>query len=193
DYVLGVMLGYGEMALRRVRAGSHVRHDIENIMIAGERGNALVERVLAFSRSGIGERAAVHVEKVVRETLALFAAKLPRYIVVEQRLRAGRAAVMGDPTQIHEVLMNLLANAVQAMPSGGKLRVSLKRIRLEAARVATSGPITARDYFVIDVADSGSGIPPEIFERIFDPFFTTKEVGVGTGLGLSLVHGIVTG
>jgi CheY-like chemotaxis protein len=162
-------------------------------MIAGERGNALVERILAFSRSGIGERVAVHVEKIVQETLALFAAKLPRDIVLEQRLRAGRAAVMGDPTQIHQVLMNLLANAVQAMPCGGRLRVSLDRINLRAPRVVTNGSITARDYVVIDVSDSGSGIPPEIFERIFDPFFTTKDVGVGTGLGLSLVHGIVTG
>jgi len=89
--------------------------------------------------------------------------------------------------------MNLLANAVQAMPSGGRLRVSLDRIHLQAPRVVTNGSLTARDYVVIDVSDSGSGIPPEILERIFDPFFTTKEVGVGTGLGLSLVHGIVTG
>jgi len=191
--LLGAILGYGEMALRKVRAGSRLRHDIEHIIIAGERANALIERILAFSRSGIGERVAVHVEKIVGETLALFAAKLPRYIVVEQRLRAGRAAVMGDPTQIHQVLMNLLANAVQAMPSGGRLRVSLDRIHLQAPRVVTNGSLTARDYVVIDVSDSGSGIPPEILERIFDPFFTTKEVGVGTGLGLSLVHGIVTG
>jgi PAS domain S-box-containing protein len=191
--LLGVILGYGEMALRKVRAGSGLRRDIDKIMIAGERANALVERILAFSRSGIGERVAVHVEKIVRETLALFAAKLPRGIVVEQRLRAGRAAVMGDPTQIHQVLMNLLANAVQAMPTGGKVRVSVDRIRIEAPRLATSGPLTAREYVVIEVWDSGSGIPAEIVERIFDPFFTTKEVGVGTGLGLSLVHGIVTG
>jgi PAS domain S-box-containing protein len=191
--LLGVILGYGEMALRNVRTGSPLRHDIENIIIAGERGNALVERILAFSRSGIGERVAVHVERVVRETLVLFAAKLPPHIVVEHRLRAGRAAVMGDPTQIHQVLMNLLANAKQAMPSGGKLRVSLDRITVRTPRVVTNGSITARDYVVIDVSDSGSGIPPEIFERIFDPFFTTKKIGVGTGLGLSLVHGIVTG
>jgi CheY-like chemotaxis protein len=89
--------------------------------------------------------------------------------------------------------MNLLMNAVQAMPSGGRLRVSLDRIGLKAQRVVTNGSLTARDYVVIDVSDSGGGIPTEILERIFDPFFTTKEVGVGTGLGLSLVHGIVSG
>jgi PAS domain S-box-containing protein len=191
--LLGAILGYGEMALRNVRAGSRLRRDIESIMIAGERGHALVERILAFSRSGVGERVAVHVEKVARETLALFAAKLPRRVVIERRLHAGSAAVMGDPTQIHQVLMNLLTNAVQAMPSGGTLCVSLDRIHFQVPRVVTTGSITAREYVVMEVSDSGSGIPAEIFEKIFDPFFTTKEVGVGTGLGLSLVHGIVTG
>jgi len=191
--LLGAILGYGEMALRRVRAGSRLRRDIENIMIAGERGRALVDRILAFSRSGIGEWIAVHVEDVVRETLALFAAKVPRHFVVERRLRAEGAAVMGDPTQIHQVLMNLLTNAVQAMPSGGTLHVSVDRIHLQGPRVMTMGSIVAREYVTMEVADSGTGIPPEIFERMFDPFFTTKEVGVGTGLGLSLVEGIVVG
>jgi PAS domain S-box-containing protein len=191
--LLGAILGYGEMALRDARAGSRLRRDIESIMIAGERGHALVERILAFSRSGLGERVAVHVEEVVRETLALFAAKLPRHIVIESRLHAGSAAVMGDPTQIHQVLMNLLANAVHAMSSSGTLRVSLDRLRLHAPLVVTTGSLGARDYVALDVSDSGGGIPSEIFEKIFDPFFTTKEVGVGTGLGLSLVHGIVTG
>jgi nitrogen-specific signal transduction histidine kinase/CheY-like chemotaxis protein len=191
--LLGAILGYGEMALRNVRAGSRLRRDIESIMIAGERGRALVERILAFSRSGVGERVALHVEQVVRETLALFAAKVPRHIVIERRLYAGSAAVLGDPTQIHQVLMNLLTNAVQAMPSGGTLRVSLDRLHLPASRVVTTGSLAAREYVVMGVSDSGSGISAEIFEKIFDPFFTTKEVGVGTGLGLSLVHGIVTG
>jgi PAS domain S-box-containing protein len=191
--LLGAILGYGEMALRDARAGTRLRRDIENVMIAGERGHALVERILAFSRSGIGERVAVQVEAVVRETLALFAAKLPRHIVIERRLHAGSAAVLGDPTQIHQVVMNLVTNAVQAMPSAGTLRVSLERIRVEAPRVVTTGSLAAREYVVMDVSDSGSGIPAEILEKIFDPFFTTKEVGVGTGLGLSLVHGIVTG
>src|SRR5215472_4004616 len=83
--LLGAILGYGEMALRNVRAGTRLRRDIESIVIAGERGRSLVERILAFSRSGVGERIPVHVEGVVRETLALFTAKLPSHIVIEQR------------------------------------------------------------------------------------------------------------
>ena len=191
--LLGAILGYGEMALRDAPAGSRLRRDLDSIMIAGERGRALVDRILAFSRSGVGERVAVHVEDVVRETLGLFAARSPPGIAIEDRLRAGRATVMGDATQIHQVLMNLVTNAVQAMPSGGTLRVSLDRAKADLPRVATTGTFAAKDYLVLEVADTGSGIPPEIVERIFDPFFTTKEVGVGSGLGLSLVHGIVMG
>jgi len=191
--LLGAILGYGEMALRDAPAGSRLRRDLDSILIAGERGRALVDRILAFSRSGVGERVAVHVEEVVRETLGLFAAKMPDGIALEDRLRAGRAAVMGDATQIHQVLMNLVTNAVQAMTAGGRLRVSLDRASVRVPRVATTGTVAASDYVVLEVADTGSGIPPEVLERIFDPFFTTKEVGVGTGLGLSLVHGIVTG
>jgi signal transduction histidine kinase/FixJ family two-component response regulator len=191
--LLGAILGYGEMALRDVPEGSRLRRDVENMMIAGERGRALVDRILAFSRSGVGERVAVHVEAVMRETLALLSARVPRGILVEERLNAGRAAVMGDATQIHQVLMNLVTNAVQAMPSGGTLLVSLDHVSVHAQRAVVTGTIAAGDYVVLEVADTGSGIRSEILEKIFDPFFTTKEVGVGTGLGLSLVHGIVTG
>jgi signal transduction histidine kinase len=100
--------------------------------------------------------------------------------------------VLGDPTQVHQLLMNLATNAIQAMISGGTLRVSLQAVRLDAARVATIGALDAGDYVVLEVGDSGVGIAPDTLGRIFDPFFSTKEVGVGTGLGLSLVHGIVT-
>ncbi|HVO88736.1 MAG TPA: PAS domain-containing protein, partial [Casimicrobiaceae bacterium] len=191
--LLGAILGYGEMALRNVPGGSRLRRDLESIMVAGERGRALVDRILAFSRSGVGERVAVHVDEVVRETLELFSANVPPAIEVRTRMNAGRAAVMGDATQIHQVLMNLVTNAVQAMPSGGTLQVSLDLETIDALRVVSTGTLAPRDYVVLKVEDSGTGIAPGILEQIFDPFFTTKEVGVGTGLGLSLVHGIVMG
>jgi PAS domain S-box-containing protein len=190
--ILGVILGYGEMARRAAPRGSRLRSDLDSIMTAGERGRALVDRVLAFSTSGLGERVAVHVEKVVREALDLLGAKLPEGIRVEAKLGADRAAVLGDATQVHQVMMNLVTNAMQAMPAGGTLSVSLDAVRGPVGRTPTIGAVEAGEYVVLTVADTGTGIAPEIIERIFDPFFTTKEVGTGTGLGLSLVHGIVT-
>jgi CheY-like chemotaxis protein len=122
--------------------------------------------------------------------LELLSAKLPANVRVEIDLRADRAAMLGDPTQVHQVCMNLATNAVQAMASGGVLRVSLETLRLDAPRLVTTGKISPGEFLVLRVTDSGVGIAPEILERIFDPFFTTKEVGIGTGLGLSLVYGI---
>ena len=190
--ILGAVLGYGEMAMRSAKKGSRLRRDLDSIMAAGERGRALVDRVLAFSRSGVAERAPVHVEAVVREVLDQVAARLPANVSIEPRLRAGRAAMLGDSTQVHQVVMNLASNGVQAMPKGGVLRVALEVVRFETPRPATIGSIAADDYIVLRVSDSGTGIPADVLDRMFDPFFTTKEVGVGSGLGLSLVHGIVT-
>jgi PAS domain S-box-containing protein len=190
--ILGAVLGYGEMALRDAPKGSRLARDLDSIMIAGERGRALVEQVLAFSRNAVGERVPVHVQQVVREALDLATAKVPPTIRVQADLRAGRAAILGDATQVHQVVANLATNALQAMPDGGTLRVGLGVARLDAYRSATIGGVPAGEYVVLTVADSGGGIAPDIVDRIFDPFFTTKEVGTGTGLGLALVHGIVT-
>jgi CheY-like chemotaxis protein len=129
---------------------------------------------------------------VVREVLDQVSAKLPAGVAVHTGLRAGLAAILGDATQVHQVVANLATNAIQAMPAGGTLRVELAVERLDAPRAATIGARGAGEYVVLTVADTGTGIAPEIVDRIFDPFFTTKDVGTGTGLGLSLVHGIVT-
>ena len=190
--ILGAILGYGEMAQRDAPEGSRLARDLDRIVIAGERGRALVDRVLAFSRSAVGERVPIHVEGVVREVLDQVAAKLPSSVTVHAKLHAGRAAVLGDATQVHQVVANLASNAIQAMPAGGTLRIELAIERVEAPRAATIGGRGAGEHVVLTVADTGAGIAPEIVDRIFDPFFTTKEVGTGTGLGLSLVHGIVT-
>jgi len=110
---------------------------------------------------------------------------------LERQLGAADAAVMGDPTQIHQVVMNLCANAAQAMKAAGTLTVALDVVEKAETMVATSA-LAAGRYLRLRVRDTGSGIAPGVLERIFDPFFTTKGIGVGTGLGLSLVHGIVT-
>ena len=190
--ILGAILGFGEIALGAAPKGGPLAGDLKKILIAGERGRALVRRLLTFSRSVVGERVPVHVERVVREALDVVSAKLPPGVTVQAELHAGRAAVLGDATQVHQVVTNLATNAIHSMPAGGTLRVELANLRFGAPRAATIGGLAAGEYVVLTVADTGAGIAPEIVERIFDPFFTTKEVGTGTGLGLSLVHGIVT-
>jgi signal transduction histidine kinase len=190
--ILGAILGYGEMLTRDAPPGSRSRRDLDGILAAGERGRALVDRILAFSRSGVAERIPVHVEGVVREALELAHANLAGNIAIEAQLRTGQAAMLGDPTQVHQVVMNLVSNAVQALTRGGTLNVSLDVVQLAAPHMATTATIGAGEYIVLTVKDSGTGIGSAIIERIFDPFFSTKEVGVGTGIGLSLVRAIVS-
>jgi CheY-like chemotaxis protein/two-component sensor histidine kinase len=159
---------------------------------AAERGKSLVDRILGFSRSGLGERVPVHVQAITEETLELLAASLPAGIRLEQNLIAGNAAVIGDATQLHQVVMNLCTNALHAMERGGVLSVVLERVDLSDPRTLSRGTLAPGPHLRLIVSDTGDGIPPEVFERMFDPFFTTKGVGEGTGLGLSVVHGIVT-
>jgi len=190
--ILGAILGFGEMALKRTRQGGRMRRDLECIVTAGERGRSLVDRILAFSRSSVSERVPVHVEKIARESMELLRPALDGEVALECDFRAGTAAILGDATQVHQVLGNLATNAAQAMPGGGLLRVVLECASLLEGRATTTGTIAPGDYVVLTVSDTGSGIAPEVRQRIFDPFFTTKPVNVGTGLGLSLVHGIVS-
>lgn len=191
--VLGAILGYGELALQHEAAKDvTLKRYLDNVLHAAERAKLLVQRILGFSRSGLGDRVPVNVQSVVSETLELLAASLPVGIHIESELAAGTAAVLGDATYLHQVSMNLCTNAVQAMAGGGVLNVRLQREALIAPKTLSRGSLAPGDYVQLSVADTGAGIPPEILERIFDPFFTTKSVGEGTGLGLSVVHGIIT-
>jgi PAS domain S-box-containing protein len=189
--ILGAILGYGELAQKAAPEGSLVRRYLDNVMHAGGRARALVERILAFSRSGVGERCPVNVQAVIEETLELLTASLAPNIGLDKRLDAGDAAVVGDATQLHQVAMNLCTNALQAMQNGGVLDVGLDRADVAENRTLSHGNLVPGAYVRLYVSDTGGGIPPHVLDRMFDPFFTTKGVGEGTGLGLSLVHGIV--
>ena len=189
--ILGAILGFGELVQGGLIEGSTPRRHIDQVMQAGARGKSLVDRILAFSRSGIGVRVPVPVQTVVDETLGLLAASLPADVRLEKRLRALHATALGDPTQFHQVVMNLCTNAVHAMAGRGVLTVALEQLGLSEERLLSHGALSAGNYVRLSVSDTGSGISPAVLERMFDPFFTTKRVGDGTGLGLALVHGIV--
>jgi signal transduction histidine kinase/ActR/RegA family two-component response regulator len=189
--ILGAIVGYGELAQQQAPEGSSLRRYLDHIMQAAGRARALIDRILSFSRSGLTERVPVRVQAVVAETLLLLRASLPPKVRLEQDLLAADSTVIGDETRLHQVTMNLCTNAVQAMREGGVLRVVLERVQLSMPHALRRGQLAAGAYVHLMVSDTGTGIPPQIVDRIFDPFFTTKSVGEGTGLGLSLVHGIV--
>jgi signal transduction histidine kinase len=189
--ILGAILGYGELAQNNLHEGSVVRRQVDQMMHAGARGKALVDRILAFSHTGMGDRVPLHLHSVVGETLDLLAPSLPVEVRLERRLNAVDTAVLGDATQLYQVTRNLCRNAVQAMAQGGVLTVMLDRVTVGESRLLSHGTLHAGHYVRLTVSDTGSGIPPAVLERMFEPFFTTKRVGDGTGLGLALVHGIV--
>jgi PAS domain S-box-containing protein len=190
--ILGAILGYGELAQQHAVDGSAMRRYLDNVMHAAERAKRLVDRILGFSRSGFGERVPVNVQAVIEETLELLAASLPAQIRLEKTLKGGDAAVIGDATHLHQVAMNLCTNALHAMQREGVLSVSLERVELSERRALSRGTLSPGAHLRLVVSDTGTGIPPAVLHRMFDPFFTTKGVGEGTGLGLSLVHGIVS-
>ena len=191
--ILGAILGYGELALQESAERSALRRYLDNVMHATERAKMLVERILGFSRSGLGDREPVNVQGVIVEALDLLEASLPSGIRLQRHIDAGNAAVMGDATYLHQVAMNLCTNAIHAMQQhGGVLSVGLERAQLVDSLTLSRGSLVPGHYVRLTVGDTGAGIAAAVLDRIFDPFFTTKQIGDGTGLGLSVVHGIVT-
>jgi PAS domain S-box-containing protein len=189
--ILGAILGYGELAQQASPEGGVVRRYVDNVMQAGGRAKALVERILAFSRSGVSERSPVNVQAVIEEVLELLSASLSPGVRLEKRLKAGNVAIIGDATQLHQVAMNLCTNASQAMENGGVLEVTLDRADVTESGGLSHGDLAPGAYVRLCVSDTGNGIPRHVLDRMFDPFFTTKIAGEGTGLGLALVHSIV--
>ncbi|EDY17909.1 signal transduction histidine kinase, nitrogen specific, NtrB [Chthoniobacter flavus Ellin428] len=164
---------------------------VSNIETCVERGARIVQQVLAFGRGLEGERLPLKIGAVIDEMMAIMRETFPKDITLECLPVAKMPPVVGDATQLHQVLLNLCVNARDAMPGGGKLRLSATHLEVDASYASMLPEAKPGPYVLLEVADSGSGIPPEVVERIFEPFFTTKETGKGTGLGLSTVHGIV--
>ena len=190
--VLAGVFAYGEMLFEETPEDSPLQRYAKNVLTAATRGRALVEQILAFSRSPLGKRVPVDVTHVVAETLELLRGSLPANIRLESSAPALPLIVIGDATQLHQVAMNVCSNAIQAISETGTLRVALEASDLSAERALSHGTLGPGRYVRLIIQDSGSGMDPATLARIFEPFFTTKEVGRGTGLGLSLVYAIVT-
>ncbi|MFH1981568.1 MAG: PAS domain S-box protein [Pseudomonadota bacterium] len=188
--ILSAIIGYTEIALLDAGDGAPLKKNLQKVLQAGERARHLVQQILAFSRQTDPEPKPVQIRLIVSEALKLLRATLPTTIAIHKDL-SSQAAVMADPTQIHQVVMNLCTNAAQAMrDSGGTLLLTLKDVELSGEFISRYPGVREGRYLRFSVQDSGPGIPADIVNRVFDPFFTTKSPGEGTGLGLSVVHGI---
>lgn len=163
----------------------------ETLLACAQRGANLVSQVLSFARGVQGQRVPVNIGHLIRDLARVMQETFPKSIKIESRESANLWNVMGDATQIHQVILNLCVNARDAMPNGGKLAITSNGITLDETYVSMNLNARTGSYVVIKVEDSGTGIPPEVQERIFEPFFTTKETGKGTGLGLSTTAAIV--
>jgi nitrogen-specific signal transduction histidine kinase/CheY-like chemotaxis protein len=191
--IVMAMIGYAEMAERSVFDNAAVREELDHILLAGRRGTDLVKQILTFSRRDEQEKYPVDVHRVFKEALTLIRASTPSTIEIRQNIDVSTGPVMADPTQMHQVLMNLCANACEAMEgSDGVLEVTVRDdVLSEGSPDLGHSDLTPGRYVKLTVSDTGSGIPPELLDRIFDPYFTTREAGKKTGLGLSVVLGIV--
>lgn len=156
-----------------------------------ERGAALVQQVLTFARGMKGERVSVQMKHVIKDLAKVLEETLPKSIVVKRDIGPDLWTLSADPTQLHQVVMNLCINARDAMPSGGRLTISAKNVVLDENYARMNIDAEPGQYVQVTVADSGTGMTQDVMQRIFDPFFTTKEIGKGTGLGLSTVITIV--
>ncbi len=163
---------------------------LKMIQVSAERGTSVVRQLLTFSRGIAGERVAVQLRHLIKDMVDLMRETFPRDISIEESAARDLRTVIGDPTQLHQVILNLCVNARDAMPQGGKLTITANHVELSVDEVRPYAGVKAGEFVALHVADTGHGIPPAIVDRIFDPFFTTKEVGKGTGLGLSTVLGI---
>jgi signal transduction histidine kinase len=189
--VLAGVLAYGEMLLEEMPGDSKLKRYAQNVLTAATRGHELVEQILTYSRFQCGARVPVDFATVVGEALELIRGSIPTGIRLEASAPEVPLVLIGDATQLHQVAMSLCSNAIQAMSTGGTLRVKLEAAELPALALS-HGTLEPGRYVRLIVADSGSGMDENILARIFEPFFTTKEVGKGASLGLSLVHTIVT-
>ncbi len=188
--ILGAILGYGELAQARVESDPQLKRYVDTIVSAGNRAKALVSQILAYSRAESGVKEPVILGPVIAEVGELLRGSSAAGVEVRLAVSPEEAVVMGDPTRLHQLVMNLASNAMQAMPGGGVLEIVLERRTLAAPARTRLAEVPAGEWAVVQVRDTGEGIPPAVIDRIFEPFFTTKPTGRGTGLGLALVHSI---
>ena len=190
--ILFPIIGYTQMVIEDVSEDSQIRKNLEEVLSATNRAKDLVTQILAFSRQSSQEYRPLRIQPLIKEALKLLRASIPSTIEIAHHIDSACGATLGDPTQIHQVIMNLCTNAFHAMQeTGGKLEINLKEVDIDADDLLAKIGMKPERYLQLEVIDTGHGMKPAVLERIFEPYFSTKEQGKGTGLGLSVTHGIV--
>jgi PAS domain S-box-containing protein len=192
--ILGAIIGYAEMALYDTQKDSMEHYNIDQVLKAGHRAKDLVKQILAFSRKSEQDKSVISSTPIIKEVLKLLRASLPTTIEIKQNIEPNVDPIFADPTQIHQVIMNLCTNSAHAMEdTGGILQVSLGNFELTAPQASQYPELNPGPYVKLSISDTGHGMDAATMDRIFDPYFTTKAQDKGTGMGLAVVHGIVKG
>ena len=190
--ILSAILGYTELTIEDLPEGSEARENLQGVIIAADRAKELVKQILMFSRKDEKNREPTQLHLIVEEAVKLLRKTIPVTINIEMVVDKSVGTVLADGTQIHQVVMNLCTNAYHAMSeNGGTLSVTLNSINVDYQMIEKHPDLQEGEYLLLTISDTGKGIAPEVLPSIFDPFFTTKGVGEGTGMGLSVVHGII--
>jgi len=190
--ILAAVQGYAELSLPTVEPDSRAHTNLKHIQDVAVRAKTMVHQILVFSRRREPEKSLVALKPLLTEVINFLRSSLPSTIETCLQMDVEDATILGDPGQMHQVVTNLGTNAAYAMQkTGGTLTISLEQVKLEKKDLPSTGELVPGTYLRLCVSDTGEGIPEEIMTRIFDPFFTTKPQGKGTGMGLSMVHGIV--
>ncbi|MGH9868024.1 MAG: response regulator [Candidatus Polarisedimenticolia bacterium] len=189
--ILTAVMGYSEIALRTLRPQDAVRGCVEEIQRSAERAAGLTRQLLAFGRKQMIRPTVLDVPGLLADMENMLHRFISEDISLVIEGSSAQARVKMDRTQVEQILVNLVINARDAMPRGGRLSIRTEALRLDDERLLRTLELNPGPYLLLEVADSGVGIPPELLPRIFEPFFTTKEPGRGTGLGLATVYGIV--
>jgi PAS domain S-box-containing protein len=189
--ILASIMGFTELALDDVQAGSIIHENLHEVIVASNRAKDLVTQILTFARQSDETLKPTQVGLVAIEVLKLIRSSIPVTIEIKQKIES-ESLILANPTRIHQIFMNLCTNAAHAMgKDGGILKVNIRDVIINNCSTSTYSGLMMGDYIEIMVSDTGIGIPPDLIESIFEPYFTTKSQGEGTGLGLAVIHGIV--
>jgi signal transduction histidine kinase len=190
--ILAIILGYSELSLGEAKDNPEISRPLQHILDATHRARDLVGQILTFSRATAVNKSSIKITPIVKEVCKFLRSSLPTTIEIKQEITAENDWIMADPTQFHQILMNLCTNAGHSMrETGGNLEVLLENVDLNEENISSYSGLKPGSYLKLTVKDTDYGISSENLERIFEPYFTTKELGEGTGLGLAVVHGIV--